>query len=485
MNMNKMALRTAVVIALGTLPTLGSAYAPGTPLTLARELPVAAGTTLSFGGDAGTYLAIDVGTMAGRQVTKTIPLEVRLTLTNGATFATQSTPDLYCEYTGTVAANAKQSAVSVLQAAPEIATFKMPAGQFTAVSPVCYYKGSIKLTDGSKGGDASYGMIASAYLNSTETPEDSIQKTVAGDVVVFKQAFGIVVTPQAVTIDVADPSFSKQFTGKLNSGKLGIFQYKTALTNTGVMIDAGGVTAALAGSILTKATITLTGTPLQAGGNVALEVDGQTCSKVAATNNLVKAPTSTGVVSFDVSAADMIGANNKGAGLCYVVDGSTPINKGIVTFDITAGSDNTKTPNVSVTGDKTLTKFFKNGTSVKVLTIPAPDDINNPLNIRIYNMGATTAKVYGTLYQPDGQIIGGKTSVELASLDSNAVKVLKSSDLAKLYAVTTWTGRAWMQIEGDSQQIRVQALAKTNGVMVNMSDRVLEEDGTLKRAGTK
>jgi hypothetical protein len=54
-----------------------------------------------------------------------------------------------------------------------------------------------------------------------------------------------------------------------------------------------------------------------------------------------------------------------------------------------------------------------------------------------------------------------------------------------VFGLTTWGGgRAWMQIEGDSQLIRVQALAKTAGILVNMSDRVIEDSGTFKRPGT-
>ena len=481
MNMNNMALRTAVVIALGAVPVVGfaaSLYAPGTPITLAREITVGAGGLVDFGTNADTALKIDVTKMKGREITTTIPLEVRLTLTNGATFDTQTAGVFSCDYDA-----GAEAAQAVLQAAPEIATFKMPAGKFDADAPACYYKGKIKLANGSKGGDADYGMVANAYLNSTETPEDSVTATIQGSIVLFKQAYGLVVTPAPVTIDVASPSLSTQFVGKVSSGKMGIFEYATAIAVSALYIkDVNGTLAEVgAGDILDKATITLTGTPLQAGGVVTITVGGTNCDKV--NDKYVKAPTSSGVVSFEIDGTDL--GDENGVGVCYVVDGTTKLNKGLVTFDATATGDGNKMPSVTVVGDKTFTKFYKNGTSVKVLTIPAPDDVNNPFNLRIYNMGATTAKVYGTLYQVDGQILGGKSSVELASVDPNAVKVFKSSDLGKVFGVTTWTGRAWMQIEGDSQQIRVQALAKTNGVMVNMSDRVLEDRGAFYRSDSK
>jgi hypothetical protein len=156
-----------------------------------------------------------------------------------------------------------------------------------------------------------------------------------------------------------------------------------------------------------------------------------------------------------------------------------------VSFDATVTTSATSKPNVEVSGEKVAAKYYKNGTSIKILTIPDPTDTNNPFNIRIYNMGATDAGVYGTLYNTKGQLIGTANTL-LSTLKPKAVKVMKATDLGTLFGVTTWgAGRAWLQIEGDSQQIRAQAYAKTGGVLVNMSDRVIEDSGTFKRADTQ
>jgi len=72
-------------------------------------------------------------------------------------------------------------------------------------------------------------------------------------------------------------------------------------------------------------------------------------------------------------------------------------------------------------------------------------------------------------------------------VDANAVKAIKVTDLKSKFGVTTWDGRAWMQIEGDSQQIRVQSLIRSGGAagpLINFSDRVLEDSGALCRSGT-
>jgi len=51
--------------------------------------------------------------------------------------------------------------------------------------------------------------------------------------------------------------------------------------------------------------------------------------------------------------------------------------------------------------------------------------------------------------------------------------------LASSLAVEDWVGRAWLQLEGDSQNLRVQALMYTGQpsatgarTIINMSDRI-------------
>ncbi len=492
MNANNMVLRAAVVIALGSVPVVGSAastYAPDKPVVLAREITVSPGETVAFapGDDYGLNLSIT--NLKGRTVDTNFPFEMRLTLTNGATFGTLTGDSLTCNYSGN-GTFAATKADSVLQGATNKAVFKLPGGLLSTDDPTCVFTGAINLTSGSKGGNASYDMVASAYIYSTVSPSDSVSETVAGAIVTFKQAYQMGVTPNSTTIDVSSPSFSQKFLeNDGQSAQMGTLKY-AAIDGYNNKIDGTNdqfveITAPDDDILVGDTTITLSGTPLQSQGTVVIAAGSDACNEaidLAADGNAKTASVS-GVVSFSVVKTDLVNAD--GVTFCYVVDGATRISKGMVTFEISTPTGST-TPIVDVAGDKTVGKFYKNGSSMKVLTIPDPKDVANPFNIRIYNMGASDTGIYGTLYNAKGERLGNANTPLVTSLKANAVKVLKTTDLAALFGVDTWgSGRAWLQIEGDSQQIRVQALAKTAGVMVNMSDRVIEDTGKFKRSDTQ
>jgi len=489
MNTNNIALRAAMVIALGSLPVVASAvstYAPGNPIVLAREISVAAGTDVAFQAFGDFGLNLSIAALKGRTIDTNFPFEMRLTLTNGANFVANLSPNaLTCNYSA--AANgtfSQKAAETVLQGAPNRAVFKLPQEKLATESAVCYFTGAITLTSGSKGGDASYDMTSTAYIYSIVSPTDSTHETMQGTVVTFKQAYQLSVTPDTTTINVASPDFSQKFAGGAVVANMGLLEFVSAAGYNNVVTAGkfGKIPTTSANEIFVgDSTITLTGSPLQSRGTVVIgDTPVGACGAAITIGTNAKTASVTGIVSFTVTEAEVV--NN--IGFCYVVDGATRVSKGTVSFDITTPTSTDRVPNLAIAGDKTVAKFLKNGTSVKVLTIPDPTDVNNPLNIRIYNMGASEAGVYGTLYNAKGELLGDANTT-LAILKPNAVKVLKTTDLATLFKVANWGvggGRAWMQIEGDSQQIRVQSLAKTGGIMVNLSDRVLDDGGAIFRS---
>ncbi len=492
MNTNNIALRAAVVIALGSVPVVASAslFSPGNPVILAREVSQPAGAAVKFlSTDTPSHaLTLSIASLKGRTVDTNFPLEVRLTLTNGATFSSPAAGDLACNYSAADGVYAAKLADSVLQGADNKVVFKLPQGRIATESPICVFSGGILMTSGSKGGDASYDMSSTAYIYSLVSPNDSVSETVQGSVVTFRQAYQMGVTPSSTTIDVSSPSFSTKFTtvGSTTAASMGNLKY-TRTDGYNNTLNAGAITVISSPETVVLAgnsEITLSGTPLQSQGTVVIAWDGDACNETITMGTNAKTASVSGIVSFSVAATNLV--DTDGTSFCYIVDGATRLSKGLVTFDVTTPTTSTQTPNVSVVGDKTIAKFFKNGSSMKVLTIPDPTDLNNPLNIRIYNMGASESGIYGTLYNAKGERLG-PANQPLATLKAGAVKVLTTPQLAAVFGVKDWGvggGRAWMQIEGDSQQIRVQALAKTNGIMVNMSDRVMEDNGTTKRSGT-
>jgi len=495
MNTNNIALRAAMIIALGT-PAVASAtvYSPGVPIYLASELVVTANDKINFGGTRG--ITIDMKEFINRTIGAAAPVEVRLSLTNGATFQGLSTLGanaLTCAYK----AGDKQAASMLNGTDGEtVVTFKLADGAFTAAvaEAICVFTGGIALSSGSKNGLATYDMAVSAQLKPASPADEPIAKSIAGTIVGFQQAYSTTVALGQVTIDVADPSFSQKFAAVAGvttdtdgkSAALGTITYKKLGSDVLRVKNAAGeidVIDPAVNLLAGNTTVTLSGPPLQAGaGGTTVSVGrgplaADACSLGAVGGN--KTPSASGVVVFDNITETQFVA---GTTFCYIVDGATRVDKGLVSFEIKTTEASPKMPNVAVAGEKVLTTFYKNGTSVKILTIPDPTDLNNELNIRIYNMSTSKVKAYGTLYKPDGTTLGTKNTL-LGEIDGNAVKVLKTTNLATVFGVTTWGGgRAWMQIEGDSQQLRVQALAKTAGTMVNMSDRVIEDGGAFYRS---
>jgi len=486
---NASILRAAVAVALGMTPVFALAatnYAPSKPVILATEIEVPEGAQVKL---MGSYaITLDMKDFSGRSIDSNVtPLEVRLKLTDGAVFDAGLSADSFnCAYTGTPIPRAS-TALSILNggANQNAVTFKMDKGDFTnqAGKQICVFSGAIKLNSGQK----AYSMSVTAYLKSPVASDEVKMDTLAGAVVDFKQSWIASVTPNDVLINVASPYFAKKFGAQgAVSAQLGSVTFANvdaSIKKTTSLVD-GALVAVGVGDVLPGSVkIVLSGDPLKTTNAVVVRElsttpAGNRCQTVVAggyTPLGVKTANASGVVSFDTVPAAEFAA----AAFCLVVDGENRVEKGTVTYEFVKSSGKA---NLDVAGDKVLATFKKNGTSVKVLNVPAPDDTSDPVNIRVYNMSSSEAKVYGTLYQMNGQIVGGKSNVELATVPANGVKVINAKTLSSVLAVSTWAGRAWLQLEGDSQSLRVQALMYTGTpsatgakTIINMSDRVLSD----------
>lgn len=482
MNTNKVILRTAIVTALGfTLPNYAiAAYLEiGSPIKLATEVPVVDGDVVTY--VSGTGFQIDMSAMAGRAISDTSPLELRLTLTNGAKFSTAKMENIGCDYSGasTVAAASNPAAVSMLNGAAgdTTVTFKLSTGYIAGTSPKCTVSGlSIKMY----GGQKAYTMIATAYLKSNAEP---VVINTSGPIIDFAQAYGINVDTKTVTVDVTSPSLSQKFAGGAVIAQLGTVGY-TAM-NTTVLRGGTALDGTNKDHILGTLKITLSGSPLNVTNGLVLAIsaaDPLGCT--AAAGPTAKTATVASGVTFD------FGGKTAGAGVlfCLKTDGANRIDKGKVNIDLTAVGGNGNAPNVTISSPL-LTTVNKNGASIKVLNIPNPTSIDKTF-VRIYNLSGAKTSVYGTLYeQSDGTTAGkelGKGKL-LGEIDVGAVKILDATGIAAIFGVSTWVGKAWLQIEGDSQQIRVQSLIRSAGAtgpLIDMSDRVLEDGRALCRSDT-
>ncbi len=483
MNTNKVVLRAAIATVLGLTSSYSmAAYLEiGDPVKLATEIKVSDGDTLVYPNGSG--FTIDMSAAAGRAISDTSPLELRLTLTNGAKFSTTDMTSLGCDYSAaavTLAAN-NLAAISKLNGAAgdTTVTFKLKDGNIAAsVTPKCTVSGlQIRLY----GGQQAYTMIATAYLKS---PAEPVTINTSGPIIDFKQAFGATVDTKTVTIDVTSPSLSQKFAGGNTVAELGLVAY-TAITPT-VRLD--GVALGRINAITTLK-VTLSGTPLSLSNGQVLAVtgtDGYGCTAAAAAlPNMVVSTAAASGVTFSFGEASAL----NGIRLCLQTSGTTRLEKGKVSIELGSTSPTNSTPNITIT-NPVLTTFVKNGASIKVLNVPNPTATDKTF-IRIYNMSSSKSSVYGTLYETAA---AGATSAKelgkgklLAEIDAGAVKILDAAAISTIFGVATWTGRAWMQIEGDSQQIRVQSLVRSGGAggtLINLSDRVLEDSGKLCRSDT-
>ncbi len=80
-----------------------------------------------------------------------------------------------------------------------------------------------------------------------------------------------------------------------------------------------------------------------------------------------------------------------------------------------------------------------------LFTIPTPGSGDVGF-LRFYNSGSTSGTVVGTLYDQTGATLGTPGTVLSSALAAKAVLVLSSTDVATAFGVTSWTGRAWMEV---------------------------------------
>lgn len=520
-------LRIAVAVALGIASEMAmsaNGIVLGTPATIATETDTGANPTIKMPiniptdkligrcvskagtpADNGSLNPCVTSSVPSWKTTVTVdaPLEIRFTLTGGATFPSANMPgvgDFRCVQVrssgaaGAISDTAGAAGVSstvaaaVLQTTPSTISFKVDSG---VIIGSCSATVSIMLQSGQK----DYGLVISAQH---QYPVDLVSTSTAGSIITFGQAFNASITPTIVTIDVRDPSLSKQFVENGNTKSLvriGTLNYTLNAGNY-YKVGAGNVLAALAAAdisdYVTNTILTLSGTPLIGGADSIFATKGaDACSETTKLGDAV-VPASGSVTMTITNANDELGG---GVAVCYKANTTSPIEKGSITYKWEVGVVAGGKPNLDIPGDKQLSDFIKNGASIKVLNIPSPTNPTDLPFIRVYNMGPTAANIYGTLYsQGDasnvggGDILGGKSGVALLKLEPGAVGVIQAADIAKALGIDPlvgWNGRAWLQLEADSQLVRVQALIRSGGAggtLVNASDRVTADSEAICRS---
>jgi hypothetical protein len=446
--------------------------------------------------------------MSGKMISSTAPYFVVITLKGGATF-NSGAATLKCNYaTGAADVVAAMDSPAAAEDGT-VAAFKLESagtthGMLTASKcTLSLANPAFKLASGKK----DYGIsVVSRHLD----PSDSVSATVSGTLVTFVQGLQLSVSAGKVTVDVTSPSLSKKFqaggsvaagalmlTASLGAIKYGGVEGVLTMSAAPITTNAASVAATVA-KYVNSVTILVSGLPLAAiqttaiTPQVAAPTAGANKAGIFISNNddctteNVALINASGVqASFTVDAVD-IAAIDGIMNVCMLANGTSTIDRGTVSFTITAAAKNSFKPNVGIV-DTTLVKVVKNGTSIKVLNIPAPQNGSDQAYVRFYNMSANTGKVFGTLYGQDGTALGTPNTLLIDNFAKDNVKVLSSTDLATAFGLSTaptavaWAGRAWLQIESEVKGLRVQALVRAGGaggVLMNMSDKVLGDDET-------
>lgn len=108
----------------------------------------------------------------------------------------------------------------------------------------------------------------------------------------------------------------------------------------------------------------------------------------------------------------------------------------------------------------------RNGSTRRLLNLPSSTDStgDRPF-VRITNPTARAGKVYGTLWDVNGSVIGTAGAVLIASLPANSTQSLNAADLEAVFG--TWTGRARLMIDAELDDIGVMGLIRNSSGNLN------------------
>jgi hypothetical protein len=105
----------------------------------------------------------------------------------------------------------------------------------------------------------------------------------------------------------------------------------------------------------------------------------------------------------------------------------------------------------------------------QLFNIPGPGNADSAF-LRFVNLGSTGIPVAATLYDQSGTMLGTQDLALTAGLPAKGVLVLATTDIAALFGVSSWTGRAWMEVRSTAPAgtLQMQNLVRSTS-LTNMS----------------
>ena len=387
------------------------------------------------------------------------PLYITYSLSGGANYS--ASPTLACSGTGDASVYPTAAVLAAGGAGNSVATFTV-TGLVTAgvsITSCTITNGAISAVNWPTGITESY---SATYGN-------NLAPATVGSTALFAASsiFTNVMTATTNLSPVASGFIS--FTGGVTTAQIGSINI---LINANVADGGNAANTTGLSNYVTGVTFSLAGTPLAFSPRVYVTQTAATGPATCASPVTVSA---VGASTITFSGFVPSTSANVYYAVCMAVTGQV-IPTGTITFGMATpgAADGAATPatgtfqitSLYATGT-TLGTITHNGASTEVLNLPPSTNADAGF-LRIYNNSTLSGAVTATVYNEAGTALA--TNCALGTLAAQNTLSMAASTLESTCSITPpATGRYRIVVNGAFSSMRAQSLARTGGVLVNMS----------------
>lgn len=418
----KNVVRTAILAAVGLASTQAGAVvnvAGPTAIKFAKELPITATTTLAL-TNAGQALDLAMPGIASYAPSNTVPLWIKLHLSNGAKFTTA--PSLVCSGAGSGAgATSFTSQITFGGTLNSDVTFRITASNEASAGATI--SGASAACSATINGITVSGALADVNVSATyEYTNGAVAAVsgISGAYITFLRGFSAVSTEATGNLVVDAINGSTRFSagGAAASSATGVLG-SVHTTAVGGVFSANGAGLISAGDVFTAATLTVNG-PAIAAANGANVGSGVYLSNTSDCGSKTWTPSDSAAssVTFNVQTALLTQLSaSSGLIICANVSGNaSQILTGQITATLSAGTGVANVTADLSAASNNIESITQNGTTKNAYFINASTSTNKTSVIRIVNTGGTSGTIRATAYKMgDGGTGTGLAFVPTAS----------------------------------------------------------------------